>query len=218
REAAADEELEDRPAPLHGSAGEALAIRLLAHLPTAAVLAVGSVRLVGETYQELIHPGDPAVPVVVRVALRVPDVVGALVVAWLAGETIGGLAVRHLAWGSGVARAFRRAVGSAVRPSGIATLVVTAVVLVAVLTGSGLAVNVAWEHLRAALVDRTTRTEAVLALGLFLTTWAGGLWLTSLALAWRSAAWTFEVARHLPPRTIALAAPIPARTIGPPRG
>lgn len=202
REVAADEELGGVAPPIGGGPWRAVAARLLAHVPTAVVLVLGSVRLVEEGYQELIRPGDPAIPIALRIALRIPDVVGALVVAWLAGETVGGLAVRHLAWGAGVGAAIGRGARSGFRPSGLVTLVVTGVVVAAVLLGSGIATNVAWEQLRTELVDGRTRTEIVIALALFLATWGGGLWLTSLALAWRSAAWTFEVARHLPTRTI----------------
>jgi hypothetical protein len=202
REAARDEELEDVPAPGSGGAGRALAARLLAHIPTAVGLVLGAVRLVGASYEELIHPGDPAIPVALRVALRIPDVVTGLLAAWALGEVIGGLAVRHLAWGASLRGAFGRAIRSLVRPGGLLTFLVTSVALVAVIAGGATAGSIAWDHLRIVLLDGGNANDVRLALVVFSLTWVAGLWLLSLVVAWRSAAWTFEVARHLPSRTL----------------
>lgn len=201
REAAAEEELEDRDAPRFGGARRAFALRAIAHGPTAAVLAWGAVRVVDAAYQELIRPGDPAIPVAVRVALRIPEIVALLAVAWGVGEAVGGAAVRHLAWGASVPRALGRAGRTLVRPSGVVTFVVTNASFGAVVLASATASGVAWDHLRVVLVDGGTGNEIRLALILFSLTWAGGLWLLALAAAWRATAWTFEVARHLPART-----------------
>ena len=202
RDAARDEELEDAPPPTSGGPGVALAARLLAHVPTAIVLVLGAVRLVGASYDELIRPGDPAIPVAIRVALRIPDVVTALLVAWALGEVVGGLAVRHLAWGASLRGAFGRAIRSLVRPAGLVTFLVTTAALVAVIVGSATAGSVAWDHLRVVLLDGGNANDVRLALVVFSLTWVAGLWLLSLVVAWRSAAWTFEVARHLPSRTM----------------
>ncbi|MBI3747180.1 MAG: hypothetical protein HY264_11785 [Chloroflexi bacterium] len=84
--------------------GRVLVARLVAHLPTAAAVALGAAPLVDAAYQELIHPGDPTLSVPVRVVLRVPWVVVALAGTWLQGEAVGGLAARHLAGGAGLPR------------------------------------------------------------------------------------------------------------------
>ncbi|HEX5590629.1 MAG TPA: hypothetical protein VFX65_10105 [Candidatus Limnocylindrales bacterium] len=202
RDVATDEELEDRPEPRSGDAARAFALRMAAHLPTAGVLTWGALRLVEATYQELIRPGDPGLPIPIRVALRIPEIVGLLAAAWIAGEAIGGLAVRHLAWGSTLGGALVAAFRSLVRPSGLATLVVTNTALVLVILGSGLAAGVAWDHLRVVLVDGGAAGDVRVALAVFSLTWVAGVWLVSLAVAWRAAAWTVEVARHLAPRTI----------------
>lgn len=207
RGAANEEELDDRPAPRSVGAGRAFAARLVGHAPTAVVVAWGAVRLVDAAYQELIRPGDPALPVAVRVALRIPEIVAGLVAAWALGEAIGGLAVRHLAWGASLPGALAKAVRSLLRPSGIATLVVTNGVLAVVILTMSNATGLAWSHLRVVLLDGATIPDIWLALLLFSLTWIAGLWLLSLAVAWRGAAWTFEVARHLPVRTSEPASP-----------
>lgn len=56
RGAAEDDELEDVPSPSSGTAFRALIARAGAHIPTAAILTWGAVRLVDATYQELISP------------------------------------------------------------------------------------------------------------------------------------------------------------------
>lgn len=202
RDVAADEELEDRPAPRSGDAARAFALRMTAHLPTAGVLVWGALRLVEASYQELIRPGDPGLPIPIRVALRIPEIVALLGAAWVAGEALGGLAIRHLAWGATLMGALRGAVRSLLRPSALATLFVTNAILVLAILGSGLATGVAWNHLRVVLVDGGAASDVRVALAVFSVTWVAGVWLVSLAVAWRAAAWTVEVARHLAPRTI----------------
>lgn len=200
REAAADEELEGTPRPGSGDAVRAFVARASAHIPTAVILTWGAVRLVDATYQELISPGDPSLPVPVRVALRIPEVVALLVGAWVLGEAVGGLAVRQLAWGASLPRAIGRAIRTLARPSALATLLLTNGALGAAAIASATAAGIAWEHLRVVLVDRGTGGEVRLALLVFSLTWVAALWLLSLAATWRATAWTFEVARHLPPR------------------
>ncbi len=202
REAGANEELEDRERPTAGDLWTALLLRWLAHLPTVMVIAWGAAPLVDAAYEELIRPGDPTLPVAVRVILRVPEIVGLLVGAWVAGEAVGGLAIRHLAWGAGVRPSLVRAARSLVRPSALAVLVLTnAALALAVLVG-GLAVWVAFDHLRIVLLDDGTALAQWIGLGLLSTAWLGTAWLVSLATAWRSAAWTFEIGRRRPTRTI----------------
>jgi hypothetical protein len=202
REAAAEDELEDAPRPNAGDAVRAFAARVAAHVPTAAILAWGAVRLVDAAYQELIRPGDASIPLPVRVALRIPEVVGLLVTAWVLGEAAGGLAVRRLAWGAGLPIALGGAVRMLIRPAALITLLLTNGALVAVILGCVTAAGITWDHLRIVLLDGGTDGEIRLALIVFSFTWVAALWLLSLAVTWRATAWTFEAARHLPPRTI----------------
>ena len=197
REVAGAEDLDAVPSPNSAGPGIALIARWLAHLPTAAVLVWGASPLVDAVYQELIHPGDPTLPVPVRVILRVPAVVIGLAAAWALGEAVGGLAVRHLAWGSSLPRAMLRAVLTLVRPSGLAVLVVSdGVVLAAGLLG-GTVLGIAFDQVR--IIVREGLEPWILAVGIALLAivWLGALWLLGIATAWRSAAWTFEVGRHI---------------------
>jgi hypothetical protein len=180
----------------------AFGARVAAHVPTAAILAWGAVRLVDAAYQELIHPGDPSIALPARVALRIPEVGGLLVTAWVLGEAAGGLAVRREAWSASLPRALVSAVRALLRPSSLVTLLLTNGVLAAVIFGSVTAAGITWDHLRVVLLDGGTGDEIRLALLVFSLTWVAALWLVSLAVTWRATAWTFEVGRHLPPRTI----------------
>jgi hypothetical protein len=198
REIAAAEELEGMPTPPAGDAVRAFGARVATHVPTVMVLVWGAVSLVDAAYQELIRPGDPGLPVPVRVALRIPAVVGLLVAAWIVGEAAGGLAVRHLAWGASLPRALGRGFRALARPSAIVTLALTNGALVMAILGSGTAASIAWEQLRVVLLDGGTGVEVRLALIVFSVTWIAGLWLIALAVTWRAVAWTFETGRSLP--------------------
>jgi hypothetical protein len=199
RGAADAEDLDPIPTPNGAGPGIALVARWLAHLPTVAVLLWGASPLVDAVYQELIHPGDPTLPVPVRVILRVPAVVIGLAAAWALGEAVGGLAVRHLAWGSSLPRALVRAVLALVRPSGLAVLMVTDGLVLGACLLAGIVLGVAFDQVR--IIVREGLPPWILAVGIaFLSiAWLGALWLLGIATAWRSAAWTFEFGRRLRP-------------------
>jgi hypothetical protein len=185
-----------------GTASRIMFVRLLAHLPTVAVLAWGFGRLVDQGYQELIRPGDPTVPVVVRVVLRVPEIVGLLLAAWVVGEVLGGLASRHLAAGAGLPRALARSVVGFLGPTGLGLFVLTdGALFTAIALGAG-ALAAANGYARAALVDGAQGIAGPVALALLSAAWLGSFALLGLATAWRSVAWTFEVVRRTPGRTI----------------
>lgn len=192
-----DDALEGLEPAAGGDPGRAFAVRALAHVPTAIVMAWGSVAIVAASYDELIHLGDQAIPIVLRVALRLPLLVGLLIAAWLAGEAIGGAAVRRLAWGASVPRALGQAVVAIIRPSGLAVLAVTSSLAALVVLGATAGIAITWQHLAIVLVDGRPIPEVLLALVIFGLTWTAGLWLVSLAVTWRSAAWTAEVGRHV---------------------
>lgn len=202
REAAAAEDLEGTMSPASGGPGRALMARLLAHLPTLAVIAVGAGPLVDAAYQELIHPGDPTLSVPVRVVLRVPEVVGALVAAWILGEVVGGLATRHQAWGAGLGRSLLLALRSLVHPVGLVVLVLTSAAVAATASLGWLVLAFAFEEVRTGVREGLTTGGLVFGFALLSISWFGAAWLLSLATAWRSVAWTFAVGRGAPPRTI----------------
>lgn len=200
--AAEEEELESRRRPAGVGVLRATAVRWLAHVPTAIALAWGAAALTDAAYTELIRPGDPTIPLVLRVIFRAPVIVALVVVAWTLGEAVGGLAVRRLAWGTGTRRALAGAVVGLLRPAGLAVLLVTNLGLAAAVGGGAVAIGIAFDQARVLLLDGGTALETTLAVGLLSATWIGTTMLVSIATAWRSTAWTFEVARRQPDRTI----------------
>src|SRR6185312_6355794 len=125
REAETAAELDLRIAEVPPSAWRTLAIRLVAHLPTLLALTYAVVRLVVVTYQELLSPGNAAVPIALRVIARAPDAIVIPAVAWLAGEAIGGLAGRRAAEGESIGQSLRGAIRDGLRRRGVATFVLT---------------------------------------------------------------------------------------------
>ncbi|MES2210168.1 MAG: hypothetical protein V4515_08285 [Chloroflexota bacterium] len=196
REAAEEDDLDGRARPADGGPWRAITVRWLAHLPTAAAVVWGAAALVDAAYVELIRPGDPSVPVALRVLLRAPQIVGLVVVAWAVGEAVGGLAVRHLAWGAGIPRSLAGSVLGVLKPSGLAVLVLTNLGLVAAIAGGGLAIGIAFEHARVLLIDGGAPLDQGLALVLLSGSWFGTAVLVSIATAWRATAWTYEAGRH----------------------
>lgn len=181
-----------RPADRH-LAGRILAARLLASLPLGVVLATGSVRLVFVTYRELASPLDVATPILVRVLRGSPEVVIAIVVAWMVAEIVGALAARRITLaGAGVGGALRHAVATCVRHP-VSTLVrfcVPTLVLFLVLVPSALAAAAAFDAIGAVLGGRSDPIGILVGVIVFVTLWAVGLLLASVVCAWRAAIWT----------------------------
>jgi hypothetical protein len=174
-------------------------IRLVTLVPVAAVFAIGIQRLGQIVYLELTLPTDLVTPIVIRVAAQAPDIVGAILVAWIFGETWGGLATRlAILRGDGPGRALagglvlfaRRII--AVLPLLGASVVLAAVVLALVIE----AVAWSWSFLRDALLGGTGTGAVVAMIGstlLFVACWAGGLTIAGALATWRSVAWTLVV-------------------------
>jgi hypothetical protein len=191
-EVAADEELEGLGAtvvvvPIVRS----LVVRLLAHVPTLAAAAVGVVVMVAAAYAELLAPTGRD-SILGRVVLRAPVAVGAVIAVWLVGEAWGGLAVRQLVRGAPLRIALLRGLAGVARPTGLATLVLTSVVVAMPLVGLGLAAGAVFERVWPLVVDRADPVIVTLGIATLAATWGAGLCLLALALAWRSAAWTAE--------------------------
>lgn len=175
-----------------------LGVRLASHLPFAAALTWGAIRVVDAVYAELITPGDVAVPIVLRVVLRVPDVVVALIATWLAGEAAGGLAVRAavLREGRGIRTSGWRALAlgwhGLARPGALATLVVTTLLVLGVAAVVAASSSLAWLRVREALADQAPAAVVVATVASFTAVWLAGLGLVAAAVSVRSVAWTFE--------------------------
>jgi len=192
-EASRDDELEARSTVVPMSAWRALTLRLLAHVPTLVAAGYALVRLVMETYSELLSPGDPSLPVTVRVLGRAPDAAAVLVVAWMLGEAAGGIAVRRAAAGATIRPSIRAAIAGLLRLRGVATLAVTTGAVVVVLVPLVLAVLRSVESLRVVLVGGGGTIEIAITLLILVATWILGLALLGVALAWRQVAWTAEL-------------------------
>jgi hypothetical protein len=182
----------DAPRP-RGAVRRAFAVRLLALLPLVVVLALGVPAVVGATYTELVNPTDFVTPIVVRVLGDVPLVVAAILVTWLAGEAVGGLAVRFVVLdGRGVLGALGGALRLlVVRPlsAGLALLVGTAL-LAALVAPALVASGLVWRFAATSLAAGDDPIVAVLAIVVLSALWLGGLVLAGFGASVRALLWT----------------------------
>lgn len=177
----------------HRVATRILTARVLAHVPTGAALIWGSVRLVTVAYRELTSPLDVTSPIVLRVLRNAPEVIAVIVVSWMIGEVVGGLAARRIALDeAGVASALRDAiVATARRPLTVfIDFWVPTAGLVLVILPSTVAAAAAWQLVRAAMRPTDGAFAATMAVVLFVTLWLVGLLLIAVTAAWRSAVWS----------------------------
>ena len=176
-----------------GIATRILAARVMAHVPTGVAAALGSARLVTLAYRELTSPFDVATPITLRVIRAAPEVVVAIVVTWMAGEILGGMAARRIALdGAGVRRALRAATVDAIRHPVTVLLDfwVPVVALVVVAVPSAVAASATWGLVRLAMRSPGEAAAATLAVVLFVALWLIGLVLIAVTVAWRSAVWS----------------------------
>jgi hypothetical protein len=205
RRVAASDELR-RAAPLTRGGGtwRVLAVRMCALLPLLVAIAWAALRFVGVGYRELTNPSDVATPVALRIVLGAPDAALGILGAWLFGEIVGAVAARRIVLAAdGPGSALRRAIvwlrARLARSIGLAA--VSTLALIAVLTVTALATGTAWAALRAALAEGDASIGTSLILVSFVGLFVGGLALTGLVSAWRSALWTVEVLADGDPRT-----------------
>jgi hypothetical protein len=204
REASADQELELGWSPVKTSPMLGLAIRLTAHLPTTLATGYATIRIVQVTYGELLSPGNTAIPLPMRVLGELPDALLVLVLAWLLGETVGGLTGRRIAAGEPIGGAIARSLRQVASPRGLATLAITTLALALLVVPFEMTVANAWQQVRSALFDGADPVLTLGALALMISTWVLGLALLGALLAWRATAWTMQVA----PRTVAVTQPM----------
>jgi hypothetical protein len=178
--------------------GRAAVAHLLALIPLVLAIAIGSMRILDAAYAELTNPSD-ASSVVVRVLARSTGAVAGIVIAWVLGEIVGGLAVRRIVLGgeSAVGAVLRSTLDLVRRPAGsllapLLTSAVLAIDLAAVLT----VVTIVWTEVRERLVHPLADPLAtVLSVATFGAAWCLALLVTGLIDAWRSAAMTLESER-----------------------
>ena len=174
-------------------AARILAARILAHAPTGAAIIWAALRFVDVAYRELTSPVDVTVPIVLRVLTGAPEAAVLLLIAWTAGEVVGGLAARRIVLDrSGVAGALREAVRATVHhPVGIIlSFLIPLAGLVLVLLPSTLAATVAWSAVRVAMRSPAEMVLGTLAVLLFVSLWIVGLLLIAVTAAWRAAVWS----------------------------
>jgi hypothetical protein len=183
------------PLPAAGLLRRIVAIRLISLLPLAIVFAAGVQRIGQITYLELTLPTDLVTPIAIRVAARAPEIVGAFLLAWLFGETWGGLATRL---------AVLRTASLARALGGGLTLLLRRIVVVPLLAASvlaavavlGLAIGLiawSWGYVRDALLGGTGISGVLAMAGstlLFVTCWVAGLTGAAALATWRGLTWT----------------------------
>lgn len=174
-------------------------IRLVTLLPAALALVLGIQRLGQIVYLELTLPTDLVTPLPIRVAAQAPGIVAAIVLAWLAGETWGGLATRlAVLRGAGVRRALLGGLGLFGRRlvNSLALLVVSVVVAIAVLGPAIGLIGWSWDLVRDNLLDASAIASVPAVIGatiLFASCWLVGLVMAGALAAWRGVAWTLVV-------------------------
>ena len=187
------------PRPDGGVAIRILIARLVAAVPLAVALALGAIRLVFVTYQELTAPLDVATPIAIRVLRGSLEVVAAVVVTWMLAEIVGALAARRIVLAhAGVAAGLRHAVRVLAHEpvSSLARFWVPSLALVVVLVPSALAAASAWEAAGTVLNEGAEPVPLLLTVVAFVGLWIVGLVLIGVVCGWRAAVWTVtEVAR-----------------------
>jgi hypothetical protein len=184
----------------------AVEVRLTAHIPTALAIVAGAFVLRDVAMSELTSPSGTG-PLLVRILGDAPVAAGAIVLAWFIGEAWGGLAVRRLASRPTALSALFAGLRDLARPGAIATAVLSTLAVGLPLVAVWLSAGKAFERLWPVLVSGSD--DAIVGIGLLLlvASWAAGLWLLAIGLAFRSTAWTAEVLRTDPDPDAATPAP-----------
>jgi hypothetical protein len=194
-----------------------MGIRLICLLPLAAALAWATVRIVDVTYAQLITPADLAQPLPLRVIVAAVGVVAVVVATWLATESIAAIAVRRqILAGDGIWNSLTGAIAQVVRRpfsslltvllSYGASLAATALALIVASTAFDWCQQAARNTepiavrlgVGSAAATRDFRPVVfALAAAAMTLAWAVALVLSAVTSAWRSAAFTREVADDL---------------------
>ncbi len=186
----------DPERPDRALVGSILAARLIAWLPLAAALAIGLVRIVAVTYEELTGPAEVEIPLALRVALGAAGELAVMAVAWVFGELVGGLASRWIVLDDAPAGPALAAAGRDVVRRPASTLLpwlVTTLMLLIILGGTVGAASVAWSRVNVALANRNPDVATVaISVLVFVAIWLAALVLGGLFAAIRSSVLTFE--------------------------
>lgn len=176
-------------------------VALLALLPAVAAAAVSLGRIVEVVREEILLPGDLAVPLVLRAAAGAAGPLTLLVVALVLAEALNGVLSRGVLLrgleGPGPGRPLGRRLGRQVLGA-VATAVGGWLLTMAVLVPAMSAVLIAWSgardaYLAGALTDFERLAAVAMAIGatlLLVTVWTGTLLLGGVVSALRAALWT----------------------------
>lgn len=187
------------PEPRWPVVWRAAVARLVWYLPLVAAVAFSAVPIVQTTYDQLISPDEIVTPLVIRVLLHVPVSVALVVVGWLVGETLGGLAERRIVLArSGVAAGVAWGLSRSVRNpvTTLATLLLTMVVVLLATVPAVIAAGGARSVLADLLGSPVPEAGILVAVTALVTLWLGGLLLAAAATTFRAFAWTFEASRE----------------------
>jgi hypothetical protein len=182
-----------------GIVGRAFIVRLVALVPFGLALAATMPAVIGATYHELIDPEELVTPLVVRVLRDVPNVVVLLLVTWIAGEAIGGLAVRlAVLERRGVVRSIVGALAVVVRrPLGALGVLASSTILLVVLVAPALvATALAWRWVAFSLRSPDDIAGPLIGALALAALWLGGLALAGFGAAARGVLWTAFVLRR----------------------
>lgn len=191
-------ELPDAGGSVTSQVARILTVRMIAHLPLVLALSFGLTSIVAVAYRELTLPADVVTPVVIRIIRGAPLAMTLILVAWIVGEVVGGLAVRGLVMRQ---RSMVRSLGWAVwtlvrRPLTAVILTIAPLVgLLLVVIPSTMAAGATWTAVRAALASGAGPLVSTTLVFVFVGLWIGGLALLGAVAAWRSAVWTVDTAR-----------------------
>jgi hypothetical protein len=122
-----------------------------------------------------------------------PEVVVAIVLAWMAGEIVGAIAARRIALaGDGVPQALLAAVGECLRHplSVLGRFWIATLVLGLVIVASAAGSAAAWSATGDALADGGDPLRILVSVIALVVVFAVGLILLAIVCAWRAAIWT----------------------------
>ena len=174
------------------------AIRLFLVVPVAAALVFAVPPLFEAGYREVTFPSDLRTPLALRIFLGAPVASSSIIVAWLFGEVVGGLASRRaILFAQPVTRALAGALLDLVRRprTTLLTLIAGVAGSVVLIVPGMLAVEVTWDRAQRTLGEGAGFGAELLVAVALAATWIGTLVLAGVAAAWRAALWTCEVLR-----------------------
>jgi len=199
-EAAEDEGLIASRRDLRGAPGmgRVALVRLASLAPVVVAAALAWQPLYDVTYRELILPAELLTPLPVRVIRAVPSLLAGIVVTWFLSDAAAAAGVRRLvmerrsvvaAWALGWGDLVRR-------PHRVLGTSLVGIGMLVLLAGpSMLAAVVGWTRVRDLVLSGQEPVLALAAVLVWVSIWLGGLVLTAVAAAFRTAAATLEAVR-----------------------